>query len=112
MKGNFFDFSFAVCSLNRNFGFAENTSARIKKQIGIYFVFLSLNRIFVADMKRITIISSLLAALFLSFSCGGNPSPDGEAGRRLALLDEYETEVYSTAITDETDEITLPSTLR
>ena len=40
-------------------------------------------------MKRITIISSLLAALFLSFSCGGNPSPDGEAGRRLALLDEY-----------------------
>ena len=35
-------------------------------------------------MKRITIISSLLAALFLSFSCGGNPSPDGEAGRRLA----------------------------
>lgn len=35
-------------------------------------------------MKRITIISSLLAALFLSFSCDGNPSPDGEAGRRLA----------------------------
>ncbi len=63
-------------------------------------------------MKRITIISSLLAALFLSFSCGGNPSPDGEAGRRLVLRDEYETEVYSTAITEETDEITLPSTLR
>ncbi len=47
----------------------------------------SLIRIFVADMKQIAIISGLLAALFLCFSCGGNPSPDGEAGRRLVLLD-------------------------
>ena len=39
------------------------------------------------DMKRITIILELMAVLFLSFSCGGSPSPDGEAGRRLALLD-------------------------
>ena len=35
----------------------------------------------------------------------------GCAGATLILRDEYETEVYSTAITDETDEITLPSTL-
>ena len=84
MKGKFFDFSFAMCSLMR---------------------------IFATDMKQIAIISGLLAALFLSFSCGGNPSPDGEAGRRLVLRDEYGTEVYSTAITEETDEITLPSTL-
>ena len=38
-------------------------------------------------MKRITIISGLLAALFLTFSCGGNPSPKGEAGRCLVFLD-------------------------
>jgi len=35
----------------------------------------------------------------------------GCAGATLILRDEYETEVYSTAITEETDEITLPSTL-
>ena len=35
----------------------------------------------------------------------------GCAGATLILRDEYETEVYSTLITDETDEITLPSTL-
>ena len=35
----------------------------------------------------------------------------GYAGATLILRDEYETEVYRTAITDETDEITLPSTL-
>ena len=35
----------------------------------------------------------------------------GCAGATLILRDEYETEVYSTAVTDETDEITLPSTL-
>ncbi len=65
-----------------------------------------------------------------SGSGGGNPDPkspvqmptvvqdgytlyiiSGCAGATLILRDEYETEVYSTAITDETDEITLPSTL-
>ena len=35
----------------------------------------------------------------------------GCAGATLILRDEYETEVYSILITDETDEITLPSTL-
>ena len=35
----------------------------------------------------------------------------GCTGATLILRDEYETEVYSTQITDETDEITLPSTL-
>ena len=35
----------------------------------------------------------------------------GCTGATLSLRDEYETEVYSTLITDETDEITLPSTL-
>ena len=35
----------------------------------------------------------------------------GCSGATLVLRDEYETEVYSTLITDETDEITLPSTL-
>ena len=35
----------------------------------------------------------------------------GCTGATLILRDEYETEVYSTLITDETDEITLPSTL-
>ena len=35
----------------------------------------------------------------------------GCAGATLILRDEYETEVYSTIITDETGEITLPSTL-
>ena len=35
----------------------------------------------------------------------------GCSGATLILRDEYETEVYSTPITDETDEITLPSTL-
>ena len=35
----------------------------------------------------------------------------GCAGATLILRDEYETEAYSTQITDETDEITLPSTL-
>ena len=35
----------------------------------------------------------------------------GCAGATLILRDEYETEVYSTAITEEIDEITLPSTL-
>ena len=35
----------------------------------------------------------------------------GCTGATLILRDEFETEVYSTLITDETDEITLPSTL-
>ena len=35
----------------------------------------------------------------------------GCTGATLVLRDEYETEVYSTQITDETDEITLPTTL-
>ena len=35
----------------------------------------------------------------------------GCTGATLILRDEYETEVYSTLIIDETDEITLPSTL-
>ena len=35
----------------------------------------------------------------------------GCAGSTLQLLDEFETVVYSTTITDETEEITLPSTL-
>lgn len=35
----------------------------------------------------------------------------GCSGATLVLRDAYETEVYSTLITDETDEITLPSTL-
>ena len=35
----------------------------------------------------------------------------GCSGATLILRDEYETEAYSTQITDETDEITLPSTL-
>lgn len=39
MKGKFFDFSFAVCSLNRNFGFAENTSARIKNKLEFILFF-------------------------------------------------------------------------
>ena len=35
----------------------------------------------------------------------------GCTGATLILRDEYETEVYSTLITDETDEIILPTTL-
>ena len=35
----------------------------------------------------------------------------GCTGATLILRDEYETEAYSTQITDETDEITLPSAL-
>lgn len=35
----------------------------------------------------------------------------GCTGATLSLRDEYETEVYSTLITDETDEVTLPATL-
>ncbi len=35
----------------------------------------------------------------------------GCAGSTLQIRDEFETVVYSTAITDETDEITLPTTL-
>ena len=35
----------------------------------------------------------------------------GCAGSTLQIRDEFETVVYSTGITDETDEITLPSTL-
>ena len=39
-------------------------------------------------MKRDSfLIFALCALLFLTFSCGGNPSADGEAGRGLARLD-------------------------
>ena len=39
-------------------------------------------------MKRgFCLIFALLGFLFLTFSCGGNPSADGEAGRGLARLD-------------------------